>query len=60
MNQEDQYQALVSAFYQAIINPEEEFLKEAITLASSFDNATVEQSKAEASVMAVADSQLQA
>ena len=32
MNQEDQYQALVNVFYQAIISPEAEFLKEAIDL----------------------------
>ena len=61
MNQ--QYQALVSAFYQAIICPREDaaiYLVDAEKLASNFDKDTVEDAKREASVMSVMDSQFQA
>ena len=60
MNQQDQYQSLVDAFYQAIVNHEQKYIKKAIQLSSNFDENTVEQAKAEASVMSVVDSNFQA
>ncbi len=59
MNQE--YQSLVDAFYKAISASDKEvFLKEAMEFSTNFDQATVKQAMAEASVMSVIDSKLQA
>ena len=61
MTQKDSYQALVTAFYQAILNPDNDsYIKDALALASSFDEDTVTQAKAEASVMSVLNTKFEA
>ena len=44
MPQDSQYQSLVTAFYQAIINPAEEaLLKDAMELAAGFEEEVVQE-----------------
>ena len=61
MGKQDEYQFLVDAFYQSILNKEDEaLLKHALTLAAGFDNSTVKDAMREASVMSVVNSTFKA